>query len=55
MKYLSTKDMMDLFNVTAQTIQNWRKEGLPHKKVSKKTIIYDQDEVMEWISKREEK
>ena len=50
-RLLTTKELMEYFNVTRGTIINWRKEGMPYKKYG--TIVrFDLDEVMEWLDKR---
>jgi phage terminase Nu1 subunit (DNA packaging protein) len=52
--YLTTRELMNLFKVSRQTILNWRKQGLPYKKLSSQTFRYEPDKITEWIKTREE-
>jgi excisionase family DNA binding protein len=45
---LNAQDMMELFKVTRQTINNWMKQGLPHIKIGK-TLRFDKQEVIAWV------
>ncbi len=49
-KMVSTKELAEMFNVTAQTIWRWRVRGMPHIKINSTLIRYNLDEVMDWIN-----
>lgn len=45
---LTTNDIAKSLNVSRQTIERWRKEGLPYKKIG--TLVrFDADEVNKWV------
>ena len=48
---LTTEDLMDFFNVTRNTIYNWRSEGLPFIKIGR-NIRFDPNDVVEWAEKK---
>jgi len=45
---LTTNDLAKNLNVSRQTIERWRKEGLPYRKIGK-LVRFDADEVNKWI------
>lgn len=50
-QYLSTKQLCELYGVSKQAVEQWRKnKGLPYEKLSYKTIRYDINEVKKWIA-----
>ena len=51
----TTQEVADMLKVHFNTIHNFRKEGMPFKKIGS-SVRFDIDEVMEWIeSKNKEK
>ncbi len=50
-EYYSSKEVQEMFKITARTLYNWRKSGkIPFKKVSPKVILYPQDGVLKLLS-----
>jgi excisionase family DNA binding protein len=47
-KYLTTKQLAEKLQVSTETIYRWRKIGMPHARISERTIRYDLDKVLEW-------
>lgn len=55
MKHLViTKDLMEHFKVSENTVYNWRKQGMPYVQNSRKSIRYNMIEVLEWYKRRNE-
>ena len=49
MKYITTKDLMELFGVHRNTITNWiKKQGMPYYKVGE-TLRFKESEVIAWF------
>lgn len=44
----TTREVAEMLKVHVNTINNFRKEGMPYKKISH-AVRFDADEVMEWI------
>ena len=53
-KFLTTDELCEKFGVVRRTIERWRKEGMPYKKI-KRTVRFNEREVQEWIDKQNEK
>lgn len=53
-RYVKAKDICEIYNVTPRTVNNWRKEGLPCRRISQRLIRYDMEEVEKWIKERNE-
>lgn len=47
-KYLTTKQLAEKLQVTGETIYRWRNDGMPHHRISERTIRYDLEKVLEW-------
>ncbi len=47
MKLVSKKELSEQINISERTIDRMRKEGLPWYDLGK--ILFDKDEVIEWI------
>jgi len=47
-KLLTVKELEKIFQVTRQTIFDWRKKGLPYKKVGR-LVRFEKSEVEIWI------
>lgn len=45
---LTTKNLIEYLSVTRQTIERWRKEGMPYLQL-KGNIRFNRAEVMEWL------
>lgn len=54
-KYLSTKQLLELFPITKQTVYNWRKEGMPFygTEGSGNPKFYIEEEVIAWLASRD--
>lgn len=51
-RYLTTKELSDVFGVTTQTILRWRnKKGLPAKKFSSRRLEFYIYDVLDWLDK----
>ena len=50
-KYLKTKDVAKMFNVSHQSVYEWRQAGMPHIGTGK-LIFYIEEEIVEWIRNR---
>ena len=50
-KYLKTRDVCKMFNVTHQSVYEWRQAGMPHIGTGK-LIFYIEEEIVEWIRNR---
>lgn len=48
MKYITTKDVMEMFGVHRNTVTNWMKKGMPYYKVGD-TLRFKESEVIEWF------
>lgn len=49
---LTTSELSEKIRVTNETIRLWRNKGLPHTQISKRVILYNLDEVVEWLEHR---
>lgn len=50
---VNTKQLAMYLGVTDQTLYNWRKNnGLPYMQLTRKKILYNLEEVMEWTKSR---
>jgi len=45
-----SKDIMDHFNVTRMTVNNWRELGMPCENIGKKNFRYEKEEVILWVN-----
>jgi phage terminase Nu1 subunit (DNA packaging protein) len=50
--YLTTRELMETFKVSRQTILNWRKQGMPYEALSPQTFRYEFTEIMKWMRQR---
>ena len=50
----TTREVAEMLKVHVNTVNNFRKEGMPYKKISH-AVRFDADEVMEWIEKQNQK
>lgn len=51
-KYLKTRDICDIFNVSINTVYLWRKEGMPFFGKGM-AIFYEEDKVVKWLGNRD--
>ena len=49
--YLTSKDLEKKYQISRSTVDNWKKEGLPHIKIGR-SVRFDEAEVDKWINKR---
>lgn len=49
--YLTKKQVSQLLNVHENTVDRWRKEGMPSIKVNRK-VLFDKEKVTEWLNKK---
>jgi len=55
-KFLTSKELKNIYNVSTQTLYNWRKFGkLNFIKVNNKKILYDSNNIIELLKPNEEK
>lgn len=52
-KFLTTKEIMEVFQVTENTVYRWRVQGMPVERIGPKTLRYDLDKVRAWAANRE--
>jgi len=52
---LTVKELMQKLQLSRQTIYSMMKDGLPHVRLSKKAIRFDEAEVMSWIREKNKK
>lgn len=53
---MTTREMCDRFNITRQTAHNLRREGsLPFQQIDKRTILYEEKDVLALMSVREDR
>ena len=52
--FVTISDLCDLLKVTRQTLNNWRKKGMPCEKFGK-IVRFDKDKVYEWLKSRDER
>lgn len=50
---LTTTELCVKIRVTNETVRLWRKKGLPHTRISNRVILYNLDEVVEWLEQRQ--
>jgi excisionase family DNA binding protein len=50
-EYLTKQELSKLLKVHETTIDRWRKEGMPFKKVSRK-VLFVESEVKDWINQK---
>lgn len=48
-EYLTTKELEAILKVNRQSIFNYRKQGMPYKKLNR-AVRFDLEEVKEWIN-----
>ena len=53
-QYLTTKDLMNKYQVASATIYRWRQEGMPYMKIGK-SVRFDEEKVDEWIRENKNK
>jgi len=49
--YLTSKDLEKKYQISRSTVDNWKKEGLPHIKIGR-SVRFDEAEVDKWINTR---
>lgn len=51
---LSSREVASIYGVTAQTVCNWVRQGLPvaecAKKLKRKVYLFDRDQVRDWVA-----
>lgn len=50
-QYITTEELSQRLQVTRQTLNNWRKQGLPFIKIGR-AVRFDMDEVNKWIEEQ---
>lgn len=53
-KLVTTDQICEHFKVSRNTVNNWRRQGIPFIRNSRKTIRYNMDDVLEWYQRRNE-
>ena len=51
---LTTKELQEEYKVTRQAIVNWRKEGMPFKKLGK-LVRFESEQVRKWLLEKGDK
>ena len=46
---LTQKQIQAMFHITRQTVWEWRKAGMPHKKLHRE-LLFDYEEVLNWVN-----
>lgn len=49
-KFITTKDLVEKYGVSRQTVSVWRLKGLDYTQLSPQVIVYDPIEVDRWVS-----
>ena len=47
------KGIIKVLNVSRGTVFKMMRDGMPHKKLTERTLRFDTDEVLKWISERQ--
>lgn len=47
-RYLTQKEIIEIFGVSRQTIYDWRKNGMPYFKI-KRLIMFKMSDVEKWM------
>ncbi len=55
MMLVDVKQIGNRLGVSRGTVFRLMKEGLPHKKLTPRTLRFDEDEVLEWVEKIQQK
>ena len=57
MKYLRSRDMCEMFQISLGTLYNWRLQGMPFigSEGAGLSFFYDEEKVLKWISNRKVK
>ena len=50
-RYLNSVDVQRMLGVSPRTLVRMRSNGLPHHKISKRLILYNENEVREFVEK----
>lgn len=50
--FITTKDLVEKYGVSRQTVGIWRLKGLNHMQLSPQVIVYDSEEVEQWLKNR---
>lgn len=51
-KFATTQNICDIYEVTSRTVANWRKNGMPHEKIGRNMVRYEIDKVSNWLKDR---
>lgn len=52
MKYMESKEIMDLLKISERTLRRYIKEGMPVIKVSSRKNLYDFEAIEKWLKER---
>lgn len=50
---VDVKGIIKVLNVSRGTVFKMIREGMPHKKLTERTLRFDTDEVLKWIDERQ--
>jgi len=51
---LTPRELLSHFKIHPDTLRRWRKEGMPHVRLSPQTVRYDLLAVRDWLQARNE-
>lgn len=51
-KFITTKELCSLLDITPMTIYNWRLQGMPFEKLGARSIRFIYADVLEWLKER---
>lgn len=54
MTLLTREEILDLFQCSISTLYKMRLDGMPVKRFSRRRIRYNYEEIMQWLSKRQD-
>lgn len=52
---VDVKKLTEVLGVSRGTVFKMMREGMPHKKLTERTLRFDADEVLSWIENRQKK
>jgi len=52
MNYYTNKQLCEKYQISKPTASEYRKQGMPHIKLSERTIRYDIQEVEQWLKQK---
>lgn len=51
-QFIGTKELAEIYGISKQAVDKWRKNNCPHMKLSDRVFVYDLEEVNNWLSNK---